>query len=190
MKDTGQKKRVAKQPDRESRGRVLSSAAGGARALRRRLEGDTSEGFTPRLPSARVLLERTAMVRGGRSKNEPREGSECAPVVLRGLQGVSRREAEGPTYTLAGEPMTERPTMNRQGKPRSVWSALLTMDRDAHARAVQAVHPGTSRKEAELFLLDSLLDAATETARFETRDDGAHEVWIDALGRVRVLVWR
>jgi hypothetical protein len=125
-----------------------------------------------------VLFERRAQVKQG-----PRS------IVVRGMVGVSSRGSEGPAYVLSPEPMTERPQLDRQGRPRSVWSALLTIGMQEHTRAVRAAYPDTTESEARQFMTDALLDAAIETARYTRQPSGAWQVWIDAKGSVRVEVW-
>lgn len=120
------------------------------------------------------------------------------PVTLRSLVGVRTRtwagvregrSAQGPAYTLPGEPMTERPILDARGRPLSVWSALLTLDRRAHVRLVQLAYPGTSAADARLVLTDTLLSEATHLGRWELQGTSHWLVWLTREGSARVQVW-
>ena len=138
-----------------------------------------------------------------RAKVVPTLGAQIVersgPVTLRPLVGVRTRtwagvregrSAQGPAYTLPGEPMTERPILDAEGRPRSVWSALLTLDRSAYVQLVQLAFPScTSAADARLVLVDTLLSEATHLGRWELQGSSHWLVWLTREGSARVQVW-
>lgn len=141
----------------------------------------------------------TSQRRAQRAAQEERASEKKGPVTLRGLVGVHTRKGalppqyvrasvSGPAYTLAPEPMTEAPILDSKGRPRSVWSALLTLDRRAYVRLVQLAYPGTSAGDAAMTLADTLLSDAVGLGRWE-QGEGCHWVWMTAQGSARVQVW-
>jgi hypothetical protein len=120
---------------------------------------------------------------------DPRTQRERRAVVVRSLVGVDvASAADGPAYTLSPEPMTTTPILDTQGRPRSVWSALLRLPREAYAALVCAVYPDCTQRGAAEVLVDSLLFEATQTRAFEVLPAGGWRVWIDAKHRASVEV--
>ena len=119
------------------------------------------------------------------------ESTPGAPrVCVRSLVGVSARSAaDGPAYTLSPEPMTSSPILDAQGRPRSVWSALLRLSRASYAAAVQAVFPDCPTSQANAVLVDTLLFEATKTRAFEALPAGGWRVFLDPKRRGHVEVW-
>lgn len=101
---------------------------------------------------------------------------------------VHPERASGPAYTLSPEPMTDSPTLDAQGRPRSVWSALLTLDACAY-RALVCSAFGCTRAEARGVLVDTLLFEAVQARRHEAGPNGCWLVWLDAQGRAKVQVY-
>lgn len=87
--------------------------------------------------------------------------------------------------------MTTRPMVDSQGRPRSVWSALLTLDRVSYAALVSLAFDAAflTQKEAAQVVADSLLWEATQTAQHEPLPTGGWLVWIDRQGRAKVQVF-
>lgn len=96
--------------------------------------------------------------------------------------------SQGPAYTLSPEPMTDDPQLDAQGRPRSVWSALLTLDRSSYRQLVRCAFPEGDKGEESLVLADAILHEAVTTRRWE-QGQGHWQVWIDAQGRAKVQVW-
>lgn len=110
-------------------------------------------------------------------------------MVVRGLVGASLTQ-DAPAYTLSPEPMTERPILDAQGRPRSVWSALGTLTLREHCDLVQLIWTDCTRREAAYVLADALLWEATQVARWEPRASGdGWLVWVQREGRARVEVY-
>lgn len=109
------------------------------------------------------------------------EAHAARGVCVRSLVGVSARSAaDGPAYTLSPEPMTSTPIVDAQGRPRSVWSAILRMSGSSYAEAVRALWPHVGKHDPDLVLADSLLFEAVRTRAFEALPSGAGwRVWID-----------
>jgi hypothetical protein len=110
------------------------------------------------------------------------------PIVVRSLLGTTPAGELGPSYTLSPEPMTDQAQLDEQGHPRSVWSALMVMDREEYARLVSKAY-GCPLGEARQVLADAILWEATETRRHERSPAGSWSVWIDVDGNARVEVW-
>jgi hypothetical protein len=119
--------------------------------------------------------------------------ADLALVAVRGLVGTSGRfvhpeRASGPAYTLSPEPMTDSPILDAQKRPRSVWSALLTLDPKMY-RELVCLAFGCTRAESRGVLVDSLLHEAVRARRHEAGPDGCWLVWIDRQGRAKVQVY-
>lgn len=108
-------------------------------------------------------------------------------AASQGGRAVQLAALPGPAYTLSPEPMTDRPILDTRRRPRSVWSALLTLDPRSY-RALVLVAYGYQGKDALQVLADSLLFDAVETARFEVGPAGGWLVWIDRAGKAKVEV--
>lgn len=115
--------------------------------------------------------------------------SAARGVCVRSLVGVPMGSAaDGPAYTLSPEPMTSDPIVDAQGRPRSVWSALLGLSGESYASAVRAVWPDASDGDAAYVLADSLLFEATQTRAFEALPSGGWRVFLDRARRAWVEV--
>lgn len=130
---------------------------------------------------------------GSRARLSEAARALARPVRVPSLVGTSGRivrpeQASGPAYTLSPEPMTDSPILDGQGRPRSVWSALLTLDARTYGELVCLAF-GCTRSEARGVLVDSLLFEATQARRFEAGPDGCWLVWIDTQGRAKVQVF-
>lgn len=137
--------------------------------------------------------------RAFRARSNVRASARCsalverAPVTLRSVVGTRNRLSaelipEGPTYTRTPEPMTDDPILDAQGRPRSVWSALLTLDRTTYRQLVRLAFPDVSAQDADLVVADAFLHASVQVKRWQ-KAEGHWQVWLDAQGRARVQVW-
>jgi len=95
----------------------------------------------------------------------------------------------GPAYTLSPEPMTDDPILDAQGRPRSVWSALLTLDARAYRELVSVAY-GYRGRDADQVIADGMLYEAVQTRKHEPLPSGeGWAVWIDSKGAARVQVY-
>jgi hypothetical protein len=124
-----------------------------------------------------------------RKESGPRaHGARACMHVARKRPRSRGPHAAGPVFTLNREPATDSPALDSFGRPRSVWSALLSLKPHEFARLASLALDCT-RPAAGAVLADVLLHDAVTTDAWARTPAGGWRVWIDEKRRAWVEVW-